>query len=325
MPDEPVAKPEEPDPLVAGFLQRLHAERHASDYTTRNYAGSLAHFREWYREKNTKDPDWLSLNREDFRSFLRQLSIKDFSRATVQLRFSALRTFYRHLIREGLVEVSPIRNIAIPKLTRRLPQFMTEDQVRALMEAPARLLVPKSAKETPSARRKREFEIARDSAILETIYSCGLRISELCAMRVEDISFPERTLRVMGKGRKERILPIGEPALRAVQRFWDVSGTSTVPASVVFPARIESEEAIRPVAVQKRLKRYLESAGLDPKLTPHKLRHSFATHLLDNGADLRSVQELLGHQNLSTTQVYTHVTTDRLKKAYESAHPRADG
>ena len=325
MPDEPAPIPPEKDPLVAAFLQRLSAEKHASPYTSRNYAGALAHFGQWFFESRNHAPDWTVLGREDFRSYLRHLSLKKFDRATIQLRFSSLRSFYRHLIREGVVGVSPIRNLTLPKLVHRLPQFMTEDQVKGLLEAPARLAEPTAGPGTDASRRQRAFEVARDSAILETIYSCGLRISELCGLRVEDISFAEQTLRVLGKGRKERIVPIGEPALRSIRRFWEATGAGSAPRAVAFPARVDSEEAIRPVTVQARLKRYLAFAGLDPTLTPHKLRHSFATHLLDNGADLRSVQELLGHQNLATTQVYTHVTTDRLKKAYESAHPRADG
>ena len=325
MPDAPAPIPAEKDPLVAAFLQRLGAEKHVSPYTSRNYAGALAHFGQWFHESRQHPPAWAALSREDFRSYLRHLSLKKFDRATIQLRFSSLRSFYRHLVREGLVEVSPIRNLTLPKLVQRLPQFMTQDQVRGLLEAPAQLAALDSSPKTGEARRRIGFEAARDSAILETIYSCGLRISELCGLRVEDISFAEQNLRVFGKGRKERLVPIGEPALRSIRRFWMATAIATDPASVAFPAKADSDEPVRPVTVQARLKRYLSFAGLDPKLTPHKLRHSFATHLLDNGADLRSVQELLGHQNLATTQVYTHVTTDRLKKAYEAAHPRGDG
>lgn len=323
MTDDSVPIAQEKDPLVAAFLQRLSAEKHVSPYTSRNYAGALAHFGRWFLESRQAPPDWAALSREDFRSYLRHLSLKKFDRATIQLRFSSLRSFYRHLVREGLVEVSPIRNLTLPKLAQRLPHFMTQDQVRGLLEAPARLAASIGRPKSDAARRKAEFEAARDSAILETIYSCGLRISELCGLRVEDISFAEHTIRVFGKGRKERIMPIGEPALRSIRHFWEATAIVTTPASVAFPAKVDSAEPIKPVTVQARLKRYLAFAGLDPRLTPHKLRHSFATHLLDNGADLRSVQELLGHQNLATTQVYTHVTTDRLKKAYESAHPRA--
>jgi integrase/recombinase XerC len=159
--------------------------------------------------------------------------------------------------------------------------------------------------------------------LLETIYSCGLRISEVCGLRVADLNQPDRILQVRGKGRKERQVPIGEPALLAIQSYWQALPHSPAPDAPVFLGDSYAAEAIRPGQVQQRLKRYLLAAGLDVRLTPHKLRHSFATHLLDRGADLRSVQELLGHKNLVTTQVYTHVTTERLKQAYVAAHPRA--
>ncbi|MFM8469769.1 MAG: tyrosine-type recombinase/integrase [Limisphaerales bacterium] len=166
-------------------------------------------------------------------------------------------------------------------------------------------------------------DFLRDAAILETIYSCGLRISEVCGLRVEDLNQGDRVLQVRGKGRKERQVPIGEPALRAILAYWESLPHAPAANAPVLRAATDSADPIRPAQVQQRLKRYLLAAGLDASLTPHKLRHSFATHLLDNGADLRSVQELLGHRNLVTTQVYTHVTTERLKQAYAAAHPRA--
>jgi len=168
-----------------------------------------------------------------------------------------------------------------------------------------------------------EAPFLRDVAILETIYSCGLRISELCGLRADDINWNEQLIRVRGKGKKERLVPVGAPALEAIRLYW--SGMPLAPAadSPVFLANPQKRSPMYPRLVQLRLKRYLEIAGLDPNLTPHKLRHSYATHMLDAGADLRSVQELLGHAHLVTTQVYTHVTTDRLKRAYDAAHPRA--
>ena len=163
----------------------------------------------------------------------------------------------------------------------------------------------------------------RDAAILEAIYSCGLRVSEVCGVRVLDLDRTERLLRVHGKGKKERQVPIGAPAVAAIERYWTALEH---PPTVEMPVFLANPNDLRPVyprLVQLHLKHYLEVAGLDPKLTPHKLRHSYATHLLNAGADLRSVQELLGHENLVSTQVYTHLTTGRLKKAYDAAHPRA--
>ncbi len=160
-------------------------------------------------------------------------------------------------------------------------------------------------------------------AVLETIYSCGLRVSELCGLRAEDIDWSEQLVRVRGKGKKERLVPIGEPALQAIKNYWHTLKQPPSGEAPVFFAETKRAAPLQPVQLSRRLKRYLIIAGLDPGLTPHKLRHSYATHLLDAGADLRSVQELLGHAHLITTQVYTHVTTERLKKAYDAAHPRA--
>jgi integrase/recombinase XerC len=163
----------------------------------------------------------------------------------------------------------------------------------------------------------------RDAAILEVIYSCGLRVSELCQLLAEDIDWSGQLVRVRGKGKKERIVPIGAPALEAIRAYWDRRNYAPAGAMPVFLARSNRISPVNQRTVQLRLKIYLSAAGLDPNLTPHKLRHSFATHLLDAGADLRSVQELLGHAHLVTTQVYTHLTTERLKHAYDQAHPRA--
>ena len=159
--------------------------------------------------------------------------------------------------------------------------------------------------------------------MLETIYSCGLRISELCGLVAQDIDWNECLVRVRGKGKKERLAPIGEPALAAIKNYWNLLPQVPAGESPVFLAGAKKRTPVSPRHLQLRLKKYLAVAGLDPHLTPHKLRHSYATHLLDGGADLRSVQELLGHAHLVTTQVYTHLTTERLKRAYDAAHPRA--
>jgi integrase/recombinase XerC len=168
-----------------------------------------------------------------------------------------------------------------------------------------------------------EASYHRDAAILETIYSCGLRVSELCALQVQDINWEDQLVRVRGKGKKERQVPIGAPALEAIRFYWSKLTHPPCGIMPVFVANANKLWPMYPRLIQLRLKRYLEIAGLDPHLTPHKLRHSYATHMLDAGADLRSVQELLGHAHLVTTEVYTHVTTERLKRAYDQAHPRA--
>lgn len=306
------------DAWIARFLEHLASDKGASVYTQRNYRQALLEFHRWFSQSRNTHPEWEQLGRDDFREYLRFLGRSNLSRAATQLRFSALRSFYKFLIRNGLTAASPIRNIAMPKAPKRLPRFLTIDQLLALLKAPA-------------AEMQRELEqgdgdasvFFRDAAILETIYSCGLRISELCAMRAEDLDWNEQLVRVSGKGKKERIVPIGAPALEAIRAYWNHIAYAPAPKMPVFLTAPGKETAPSARIIQLHLKRYLAAAGLDPALTPHKLRHSYATHMLDAGADLRSVQELLGHAHLVTTQVYTHLSTERLKRAYDEAHPRA--
>lgn len=306
--------------LVAAFLTHLATDRGASEYTQRNYRAALIEFAAWHQTERNSAPNWPALQRDDFRSYLRFLGRQKLSRAATSLRFSALRTFYKFLVRRGVLEQTPIKNIILPKLEKRLPRFLSKDQMLALLDAPLReLAAQKEHAEKPPAAAP----FLRDVAILETIYSCGLRISEICGLQAADIDWNEQIARVRGKGKKERLIPIGAPALEAVRAYWKSNNHQPAADQPVFSLEDNPAEPIYPRLVQLNLKKYLALAGLDPKLTPHKLRHSYATHLLDAGADLRSVQELLGHAHLVTTQVYTHITTERLKKAYENAHPRA--
>ena len=310
---------ESKDAMVASFLDYLQTEAGASPYTRRNYRQALTEFSHWHEGERKQVPDWLRLKKIDFRAYLRFLGRGNLSRSAIQLRFSALRSFYKHLMRRGKLDASPIRDISLPKKEKRLPQFLTPAQMLKLLEAPLREL---------DAAREEDEEVdpvpyLRDAAILEVIYSCGLRVSELCGLRVLDLDQAERLIRVRGKGKKERQLPIGKPALAAIAHYWTVLEHPPIGEMPVFLANPNDLRPVYPRLVQLNLKHYLEAAGLDPTLTPHKLRHSYATHLLNAGADLRSVQELLGHENLVSTQVYTHLTTGRLKKAYDAAHPRA--
>jgi site-specific recombinase XerD len=322
------------DPWVARFLQHLAAERSASEHTRRNYAQALREFVRWFETERGAPPDWTRLERDDFRAYLRFLGRENLARASVHLRFSALRSFYRFLLRRGAVAQTPVRNLALPKTGKRLPRHLTVQQVADLLAAPFRDMdaaaqaAQTRAAAAPGRRRARGRPISpvvryRDAAMLETIYSCGLRISEVCGLRAADIDWSEQLVRVRGKGRKERLVPIGAPALRAIQAYWERLPQPPAGNTPVFLADNRRRSPVNVCAFTRKFKRYLALAGLDPGLTPHKLRHSFATHLLDAGADLRSVQELLGHAHLTTTQVYTHVTTERLKKAYDAAHPRA--
>lgn len=317
MPERNVAVTQ--DESLTSFFQHLEVDRGASTYTQRNYRQALLEFHRWHVQERKGPPSWGQLLRDDFRGYLRFLGRHNLGRAAIQLRFCALRTFYKFLIRRGVLASSPIKNLSLPKLGRRLPRFLTAKQMTDLLEAPLKLPISNKG----PGRSAAETLSRRDVAILETIYSCGLRISELCGLQAQDISWSSKSVRARGKGKKERIVPIGDPALEAIRAYWQLLPQQPAEDSPVFLARNSMLRPVSPRDLQLRLKKYLAIAGLDPELTPHKLRHSYATHLLNAGADLRSVQELLGHAHLVTTQVYTHVTTERLKKAYDLAHPRA--
>ena len=308
------------DKGIGGFLEYLQIERGASKYTQRNYRQVLVEFWRWFVAERQCAPVWAELQRDVFRSYLRFLGRSKLSRSALRLRFSALRSLYKFLIRRGSLASSPIKNITLPKLAVRLPRFLTVQQMLDLLNAPVQELARRKA---ASSEPVVAAPFLRDLAILETIYSSGLRVSELCGLKAEDLDWPGEVIRVRGKGKKERLVPIGKPALTAIRTYWNCLSKAPQGPLPVFLADEEKLSPVYPRLVQLHLKRYLESAKLDSHLTPHKLRHSYATHLLDAGADLRSVQELLGHAHLVTTQIYTHLTTDRLKKVYDQSHPRA--
>jgi integrase/recombinase XerC len=297
-----------PDPLVESFLGYLRVERNASPLTVRNYAAELAAFSAWHDGKMKAAPDWLRLEPFVGRAYLVHLSERQLERATIHLKMSAIRSFCRWLVRTGQSKANPWLGLSVPRKARRLPRFLTIDQVNALLEAPLKDTDPAHA-----------VSVWRDKAILEVLYSAGLRVHELVQLNGEQIDLLGEIVRVRGKGKKERLAPLGGPAVDALREYLQRRGGE--PRGPVFMNRFGKRLTAR--SVQRLLKRHLLAAGLDPGLTPHKLRHSFATHMLDAGADLRSVQELLGHASLSTTQIYTHVTAERLKKVYERAHPRA--
>lgn len=231
------------------------------------------------------------------------------ARSYIRLQFAALRSFYRFLVARNRLTTNPLREIQLPKAEKKLPLILTQTQVIELLAAP--LIVPKS-KSAPA------WMALRDAAIMEVFYSSGLRLSELAALKVNDLDIYTESVRVFGKGKKERVCPVGAPALQAVSRYRAAANVHSGPLFLNKSRRRISTRSIWLV-----LKRYLRHTSIPIAVSPHKLRHSFATHLLDGGADLRSVQSLLGHASLSTTQIYTHVTTERLKKAYAEAHPRA--
>jgi site-specific recombinase XerD len=225
------------------------------------------------------------------------------------LQFSAFRTFYRFLVERKNFRKDPVRELQLPKPEKKLPLVLTRQQIDELLAAPLR---------TPKHRAAPIWMPLRDAAILELFYSSGLRLNELASLNVADLDVYTESVRVLGKGRKERVCPVGAPALEAVSRYQSAAHIQTGPLFIN-----KSRRRISPRSIWLILKRYLRHTSIPIALSPHKLRHSFATHLLDRGADLRSVQALLGHASLSTTQIYTHVTVERLKKAYADAHPRA--
>ena len=292
------------DPLAEEFLRFLEVEKNVSPRTVVAYRHALEAFR---AQKNVRS--WKNCRADDFRDYLFELMKKGQARSYIRLQFSAFRTFYRFLVERKNLRRDPVRELQLPKAEKKLPLVLTQKQIEELLTAPLR--VPKQ-KAAPS------WMALRDAAILELFYSSGLRLGELASLNVADVDIYTESVRVLGKGRKERVCPVGAPALESVSRY---RAAANVLAGPLFINK--SRRRISPRSIWLILKRYLRHTSIPIAVSPHKLRHSFATHLLDGGADLRSVQALLGHASLSTTQIYTHVTVERLKKAYADAHPRA--
>ncbi len=293
-----------PDRLADEFFRHLENERNVSPRTLDNYQRALADFRQ-----NIPAPDWPALTADHFRRHLFELGKRGMAKPTQRLHFAALRTFYKFLVERHGLAANPLKLVQLPKLDRKLPLVLTAKQVLELLDAPLKI---EKQKQAP------EWMPLRDAAILELFYSSGLRLAELIALNVPDIDLFTESVRVLGKGRKERVVPIGKPALDAIQRYRQLAKVHSGP---LFLSKLRRR--LTPMNVWLAIQRYLPHTSIPVNVTPHKLRHSFATHLLDNGADLRAVQSLLGHASLSTTQIYTHVSVERLKRAYDEAHPRA--
>lgn len=293
------------------WLDHLALERRCSAYTVRNYRQAFEDFHRWLRRGGLDGRPFDSLGQREMRDFVIEAQ-RRFDRRTLHNHVSGLRAFYRFWMRRGKLGRNPFTGVALPKLEKRLPKFLTEKQADELLAAPMRRLEQEGAA---------AFVCWRDRLVLELLYGAGLRVSELCGLNYAMIDVAEGVARVLGKGRKERVCPIGAVAKTVLQRFRDEHAPAKGPNDAVIVD--ERGHRLTPRAVQLLLKGYLAQCGLPMDLTPHKLRHSFATHLLDRGADLRLVQELLGHARLTTTQVYTHVTIARLKDVYRHAHPRA--
>src|SRR5258708_11548900 len=291
------------DPLTDEFLRYLTNERNASPRTLKAYRQALTAFR---AENQTP---WKKCRGDDFRDYLFAIAKRGQARSYVRLQFSALRTFYQFLSARKGLRTNPVREVLLPKIDKKLPLVLTRQQVDELLAAPLKIEKNRAAP---------VWMPLRDAAIMELFYSSGLRLSELAALDVADVDLSTESVRVFGKGRKERICPVGLPALEAIARYRAAANVHSGPLFINKGRRRMSTRSIWLIP-----KRYLRHTSIPISISPHKLRHSFATHMLDRGADLRSVQALLGHASLSTTQIYTHVTVERLKKAYADAHPRA--
>jgi len=297
--------------LLAAYLKHLGEERRLSPHTLRNYKQALRHFLSYL---NPAAPEAFRPGQVDarlVRSYLIDCQ-RLHGRRTLHLKFSALRGFFRYLRKEGEILQNPFEALSLPKLERALPRFLTEQQMKNLLQSPLRQM--QEGKLPP-------FEAWRDVLMLELLYGGGLRVSELASLEYRHLHPKEGFARVLGKGQKERLCPLGPICFRCLRHFQEQFHPDTSPEAPVLITN--QRKPCNPRWIQRRLKHCLLAAGLPYDLTPHKIRHSFATHLLDHGADLRLLQELLGHASLSTTQVYTHLTHNRLKEAHRKAHPRA--
>jgi integrase/recombinase XerC len=294
---------------IARFLRYLLVERNASPLTIKSYREDLTALSDYLTESYGHAPEPSEITPLDLRGYVAALHEAGYAKTSVSRRLASLRSFYRFAQREGLADANPAKPLRNPRPDRKLPHFLSTDEIGRLLQAPA--------DDDPPG--------LRDRAILETMYSAGLRVSELVGINDSDLDLEQGLVRIRGKGRRERLSPLGSYALEAIQHWLAVRRLSPKehpgPLAPVFVNKSGRRLTTRSVA--RMLEKYLRLTGLDTRTTPHTLRHSFATHLLDRGADIRSVQELLGHKSLVTTQIYTHVSTTGLREAYEHAHPRA--
>lgn len=292
---------------IEKFKEHLEYEKNSSPHTIRNYISDLNQFEAYMIKFHGQNNINLNIDKLTVRRYLASLQ-KINSKSSIGRKLAAVRSFYSFLVKEGLLDLNPLKAVATPKVGKKLPKFFSIDDIFRIMDA----------------TNEDKLLIARDRAMLELLYSSGLRVGELVGLNINDIDLSVEIVTVLGKGGKERMIPVGQTALDAVKKYInkrDLSGSKYSHHNALFLNYRGNRLTARSVA--RILTKYLVKAGIPAKGSPHTLRHSFATHLLDAGADLRGIQELLGHANLSTTQKYTHITTDRLMEAYDKAHPRA--
>ncbi len=291
------------------FLDFMKLEKNSSAHTVKSYAEDLFLARDFFTKQLGGAADVDTISSRTMRGFLAHLHENGYAPSSIARRLSALRSFFRYTSREGATEKNPAEGLRTPKAGRKLPHFLSNTQIETLLNSPAA--------DSPMG--------LRDRALLETCYSAGLRVSELVGINLDDLDLEEGLVRIRGKGKKERVALLGKFATAAIYRWMAVrkpaEKTSAAHRNALFLNKHGTRLTVRSVA--RMLEKYLNLAGLDPRTSPHTLRHTFATHLVDRGADIRSVQELLGHSSINTTQIYTHLTPERLKATYDQAHRRA--
>lgn len=322
----PIKVIEPEDETLQLFLRFLEGERNASAHTINSYRIDILQFAELSLDckADQKQIPWTSATVADARSFVVKLQENGVGKTSTTRKLSALRSFYRFLEREDITDQNPFSGLTSPKREKLLPKFMTVKEVDKLLGAPAAYWRKRLENGVAMTEDSAELGETRDAAILEVIYSGGLRINEAMGLNMGDLDLLSDVMMIRGKGKKERYAALGAPAERALRTYFQIRAMYTSDRSKNAPVFVNKHgQRLTARSFQRNFKEYLNQAGLPSDMTPHKLRHSFATHLLDAGADLRSVQELLGHENLSTTQIYTHITTERMKRIYNAAHPRA--
>lgn len=313
------------DKAVRHFINYLENEKNNSPHTIDNYLTDIGQFMEmkWGADQA---PDWAGVDRFSARKFLVFFQRMGLSGSSIRRKLSALRSFFRFLVREEYTDKNPFSGLRLPKKETLLPKILSVEEIERLLAAPHKYARDKATRKQLKGIWL-DYIPARDTAILETLYSTGMRIAELSELSAERLDILSESVRVIGKGKKERICPLGNPAIKALRKSLALRdqildkearrGTR----SILFMNKNCNRLSVR--SIQRMMKKYILYCGLNPRLSPHALRHSFATHLLDNGADMRSVQELLGHASLSTTQIYTHISVRHMKEVYEKSHPRA--
>ncbi|HAH32270.1 MAG TPA: tyrosine recombinase XerC [Elusimicrobia bacterium] len=297
--------------LIEKFLLHIKSQRNFSKHTVKAYSFDLKEFAGYIQGLGVDSPQ--KIGRMEVRGYIAFVSGRNVSRNTLLRKISAVRSFLSYLLSNGEMENDPFELITIPKTEKRLPRFLTEGEVGRLEDS--------NAPEQVNAKEKNYFFAARDFAIFTLMYSSGLRRSEVSGLNIGDLDFYGGFARVMGKGSKERLVPVGDKALKALRVYLDTRPKPVSPGLPLFLNHINTR--LTDAGVALIIKKMARRARFARTLNPHAIRHSFATHLLDHGCDLKSVQEMLGHKNLATTQIYTHVSLERLKEVYDKAHPRA--